>query len=66
MTLSAQELSAQETIMLSEGEIVEGQVVWGDEPLRFASIELGDEDGRVYGRALTNDAGEFSFRIDWR
>jgi hypothetical protein len=66
MTLSPQEVMAQETFTLSEGELVQGQVVWDDEPVRFASIELGDEEGRVYGRALTNDKGEFSFRIDWR
>lgn len=66
MTLTAEELMDQETLVLGEGELVEGQVVWGDEPIRFASIELRDEADRLYGRALTNDAGEFSFRIDWR
>ena len=66
MTLTAQELQALETITLSEGELVEGQVIWGDVPIRFGSIELRDEDDRLYGRALTDDAGEFSFRIDWR
>ena len=66
MTLTGQELSEQETITLSEGELVEGRVMWEGEPIRFASIELGDEDDRMYGRTLTNDAGEFSFRIDWR
>ncbi|MBK7756575.1 MAG: carboxypeptidase regulatory-like domain-containing protein [Deltaproteobacteria bacterium] len=66
MTLTGQELSEQEFITLSEGELVEGRVMWEGEPIRFASIELGDEDDRMYGRTLTNDAGEFSFRIDWR
>jgi hypothetical protein len=66
MTLTAQDLMDLETITLSEGEVVEGRVMWGDEPVRFGSIELGDQDDRMYGRALTNDAGEFSFRIDWR
>jgi hypothetical protein len=66
MTLTAEDLNDQETLTLTAGELVEGQVVWGDEPVRFGSIELRDENDRLYGRALTNDAGEFSFRIDWR
>lgn len=51
-------------LQLSQGQLVEGILEAGGEPVPFAYVEIADAYDDVYGAALTDENGSFSVRID--
>lgn len=56
-----------EVVLLPAGDNVTGVITLegSDAPVELAVVRLMDEDGKLWGSAITNGAGEFSFRATW-
>lgn len=60
---SAAELDAQDTLTLSAGVELGGQIVYGTTPAAFTSLDLRDLYGNLYTSLVTDADGRFGFRL---
>jgi len=54
---------SDETLTLSEGELVDGCISYENEPLAYTPVDVADDE-RVYATTTTDEEGCFSVRID--
>ena len=51
-------------VALSAGQLVTGTVTWNGEPVPYATLDVRDEDDRLFGTATTDVDGGYFVRID--
>ena len=48
---------------LAQGELIQGILLTGDEPVQYAVVQLVDEYDELFGTTTTDDSGQFTARV---